>query len=445
MSRLEPHHSVASRKLRIAVWHHLPGGGGGERALYYHIKGLIERGHSVEIWSPPADGASRLPLGSLAPEHIVRLELSRSPATTRLPGITWLRPIQAMTADLQALDDHCRNCAEAIQRGGFDLLFANTCVQSGSAPIGRHVALPTVLYLQEPHRALYEAMPRFPWLALPGPRRFWWSPRYLRWFIPDLVEMQARRLQAREEVANAQAFDRILVNSFYSRESVLRAYGLEATVCYLGIDTALFRPTGIPRQGFVLGLGGLQYIKGVDRAIRALATLDPSQRPALVWVGGQYNSGYTEHVLALAAARGVHLDVKRHVTDAELVTLFNQAAVLLCTSRLEPFGYAPLEAHACGTPVAAIAEGGLRETIQDGVNGLLVDGDDPVPLGQLIQKLLQQPDLASRLCENGRKTVLANWSWSSALDRLEHQLLQVGLSRPSGHAKRLRHSANFPS
>jgi len=49
--------------MRIAVWHNLPSGGA-KRALYDHVRGLVDRGHSIESWclptSDPRCHASRL-------------------------------------------------------------------------------------------------------------------------------------------------------------------------------------------------------------------------------------------------------------------------------------------------------------------------------------------------------------------------------------------------
>src|SRR5229473_8596052 len=56
--------------MKIAVWHNLPSGGG-KRALYYHVRGLVERGHTVESWCPPTADVSYLPLRELIPEHAV--------------------------------------------------------------------------------------------------------------------------------------------------------------------------------------------------------------------------------------------------------------------------------------------------------------------------------------------------------------------------------------
>ena len=78
--------------------------------------------------------------------------------------------------------------------------------------------------------------------------------KYAKDFVQDLFQTQGLRIQAREEFLNASAYNVILTNSFFSRESILRAYGLDARVCYLGIDTDLFRPLNLPRERMVIGV-----------------------------------------------------------------------------------------------------------------------------------------------------------------------------------------------
>ena len=56
--------------MKIAVWHNLPSGGG-KRALYNHVRGLRERGHTLESWCPPTADQNYLPLSELIAEHVV--------------------------------------------------------------------------------------------------------------------------------------------------------------------------------------------------------------------------------------------------------------------------------------------------------------------------------------------------------------------------------------
>ena len=197
--------------MKIAVWHNLPSGGG-KRALYNHIRGLVERGHVVESWCPSMADQTYLPLSEMITEHI--LPFSSQPGKANFWVSRLTSQYQNTVSLIKPMDEHCRQCAEEITLGKFDLLFANSCELFRVTSIGRHVDITKVIYLQEPNRWLYESMPQLPWLAIAPAESSGWSPHYLKGFVRDLVKVQGLRVQAREELFNAQAFDAILVNSF---------------------------------------------------------------------------------------------------------------------------------------------------------------------------------------------------------------------------------------
>ena len=118
------------------------------------------------------------------------------------------------------------------------------------------------------------------------------------------------------------------------------------------------------------------------------------------------------------------------VSDAELVETLNRAALLLYTSRLEPFGFAPLEANACGLPVVGIAEGGIRETVRDGVSGLLVE-PEAESIARAAETLLNAPELARRMGETAADYVRREWGVDESVTRLETILLQVAAAEPA--------------
>ncbi len=407
--------------MKIAVWHNLPSGGG-KRALYYHVRGLIERGHVLDCWCPPTADQQYLPLSELTTEHVVPLDWQPIRARGRIRRS--LAPYNNMANQLGAMDRHCRQCAEQMNRLGFELLFANACQFFRVTSIGRYVKMPKVLYLQEPYRWLYEAMPRLPWLALPNANGgSYRSPTYLKRFVKDLIRVQALRIQAREELLNAQAYDAILVNSLFSRESILRAYGLDARVCYLGVDTKIFANSDQPRQNLIIGIGAFVPEKNIPFVIEALGRVS-SPRPHLVWVGNVGVPDHVEELKQIAHAYGVSFEPRLRVDDEELVNLLNRARLMVYAPRLEPFGLASLEANACGVPVVAVAEGGIRETIVHGVNGLLVE-HDPQAMARAIRRLLDNPEYAAQLGKNGCSLVAERWSLSASIDRLEQRLAEV--------------------
>jgi glycosyltransferase involved in cell wall biosynthesis len=403
------------KKPRIAVWHNLPSGGG-KRQLYYHVKGLIERGYEVESWCPDTADQKFLPLGSLVKEHIVPLNNRRA----FVPGP--IRPAGKIKAMVSAMEDHCRKCAEEIKGRNFDLVFANACMFFRTTPLAKYLDVPSLIYLGEPYRWFYEAIPELPWIST----RAFENPSKVKKFLASILHgslQEGVRLQALKELEYARAFDRILCNSSYSRESILRAYDLESTICYLGIDADLYHPTSAAKQKAVVGLGTIYHAKGVDRAIRAVATIDPERRPALIWIGNGANARDLQDYTHLAAENNVTFIPRIHLPDAEVVELLGTAAVMIYTSRLEPFGLAPLEANACGTPVVAIAEGGVKESIRDGVNGFLVNQDDPGELGKLIAQFTSDLEYAKRFGEQAKDYVLKNWSLKNCTDNLENILL----------------------
>ncbi len=408
-------HAVTTKSvMKIAVWHNLPSGGG-KRALYDHVKGLVERGHTVEAWCLSTADRDYLPLADLVPERVVPLDQPvDSPRTVverlsrryeRLRG----RPLRAMHAA-------CRTSARQIEARGFDAVLASSCALYAMPFLARYLRLPSLVYLQEPFRSFYEARPMLPWVGMTEQGTAGLHRRLLR-AGTEWGNLLLFRRQAREEWWNARAFSTILVNSYYSRESVLRAYGCDARVCYLGIDTDLFRPLGLRRERFVVGLGSFHGIKGIDLAIESVARL-PKPHPPLVWISNSGDSAYLREMARLAEARGVDLRVRMRITDAELVETLNRAALLVYTSHLEPFGLAPLEANACGTPVVAVAEGGIRETIRDGINGFLVD-PEPQAVAGAMERILSSPTLSRQMGERAAAYVRNEWSIEQSVARLE--------------------------
>lgn len=412
--------------MKIAVWHNLPSGGG-KRALYDQIRGLVSRGHEIQAWCPPTADRSYLPLSDIVQEHVVPLRM-RSYIDSPRGLMQNLHPIYwSARSRLRDMNRHCRECARQMNAGGFDLLFSASCIFFNTPLIGRYVTVPSIIYLQEPHRSYYEAAPELPWTAMSWTLKDLLDRSFWRKALLRRIKLPGIRIRAREERLNAMAFDRILVNSLYSRESVLRALGVDSRVCYLGVDTARFVNQSKKREKFVICVAAFLSNKNIELPIQALAKIAAPHRPKFIVVSNMVSEVYLKQMRQLADQSGVNFEVKYRIEDAELVDLLNRARMMLYAPRLEPFGLAPLEANACGLPVIAVAEGGVRESIQDGINGLLVE-HDPESMAHAIERLLNDNELHGRISVRARELVQSKWSLERSIDALE-SMLKAELSR----------------
>jgi glycosyltransferase involved in cell wall biosynthesis len=409
--------------MRIAVWDNLPSGGG-KRALHEQVKRLAARGHAIESWCPDTAETMYLPLAEFGPQHVLPLGRGRYAGRSRIWAIqAWLN-LRDTRRELAALERHARECAEAIDRSGADVVLVGGSQVMPVPAIGRYLRRPAVLYLQEPMRSLHEARPVLPWLGTPNGanarRKRPWTELGNWW---DL-----RRLQCwgKEEARNANAFPTILVNSHFSREAILRTYGREAYVCYLGVDTEWFAPgANAAKQPYAVALGEFTFAKGVDRVLHAMASVDAAAKPALEWVCNREDPACAEFADTFCRANGITL--RRHVAipDPLVREILQRAAVMLYMPRLEPFGLAPLEANACGTVAVAGAEGGVREAVADGESGVLVPANSPAEAAEAVMRFVSNLALAAEAGQRAREHVVKRWGWEASVMRLEAYLIHA--------------------
>jgi glycosyltransferase involved in cell wall biosynthesis len=211
-------------------------------------------------------------------------------------------------------------------------------------------------------------------------------------------------LLASRSVAVSEAVTRSLPASVRHRTTVIRN----------GVDSQSLRPAPAnhavraemaanPEAPVVLTLSRLDPRKGIDHVIRALAAmpvelshvqlavvgapaLDPSNGPRLRQLGAE-----------LLGDRVRFLGERSDVAE-----LLCAADVLVLASTQEGLPLSILEAHACGTPVAAYPTAGIPEIISDNVTGLLVRTGDIGDLGRCLQRLLEDPALSARIAAAAR-------------------------------------------
>lgn len=98
------------------------------------------------------------------------------------------------------------------------------------------------------------------------------------------------------------------------------------------------------------------------------------------------------------------------VTFQELPALYRDAKLLVYPSLYEGFGFPPLEAMACGTPVMTSDRGALKEI--SGEAALYIDPDNSVSIADGIQQLLEDTSLYEALRAKGLRHV-QQFTWES--------------------------------
>ena len=406
--------------MRIAIWHNLPSGGA-KRALHQQVTGLLADGHYMESWCPPSASQTYLPLSGLIKEHVV----DRPGNLSRLGRMR--NAVAGQPTTIVSLEAHCRRCATEMNEIGFDLLLANVTPDVAVPPIGLYFEKTKILSLQEPNRTLYEASPTLVWSARPPQGLRGVRPSGIASALKDMYNQRFSRALVRQERLYAACYDRIVVNSFYSSDAIRRVYGLNSTVCYLGVDTEKFADLDLPRLHQVVGVGELAAHKRVDFLVRAVATISEN-RPSLLWIANKVDPDYLSRLQSLADQLQVQFDYRTNVTDTQLITHLNQAAVFVYSPSLEPFGLAALEASSCATPVVGVAEAGLRETIVHDETGLLTQRD-PTAFGSAVAELLNDPARARRLGTQGAERTRQLFSIQAAAKRF-NQLIDETAAAP---------------
>jgi glycosyltransferase involved in cell wall biosynthesis len=162
---------------------------------------------------------------------------------------------------------------------------------------------------------------------------------------------------------------------------------------------------GVPAQTLVILIAArFEKWKGHGLLLKALALL--RQNPVWrLWIAGEpQNSAERQvheclHVTAAGIGLKGRVQFLGHISH---VPALMQAADIYCQPNTgpEPFGLSFVEAMACGLPIVATPLGGVREILEPAW-GLLA-ATNPGDVAAMIERLLEDPSLRSRLGELGK-------------------------------------------
>ncbi len=222
--------------------------------------------------------------------------------------------------------------------------------------------------------------------------RPWWKSILARLLRPFLVVV---------DVSLARHSDRVVTNSRFTADELKRVYGITTVgIAYPGIDFPAFSGQGWRKERALITVARLTKYKRIDfllTVFREVLKVHPDLTYHIVGTGEEESA-----LRDLSGKMGLESRVIFHggVTDAALRKLYRRASLFVHGSIDEPFGMAPLEAIACGTPVVAHKSGGPMEFVQEEC-GRLMDSlrveDWAREISFYLDVLFSHPDFPDRV------------------------------------------------
>ena len=197
------------------------------------------------------------------------------------------------------------------------------------------------------------------------------------------------------------------------------------TVEYLGVEPGSFRRDKRAEEPTLLYLGRLKAYKRIENVLDVLEAIPDARLD--VAGDGDHRERLEEEI----ERRGLTPRVRMHghVDEETKTELYGRAWVALTASSSEGWSLTVMEAAMCGTPSAALAVGGLSESIVDGETGVLAR--DPGELSRRVREVVEEPELRERLGEEAERRA-RTFSWDRpARTNLEVLSREAATGRPA--------------
>lgn len=224
---------------------------------------------------------------------------------------------------------------------------------------------------------------------------------------------------------------------FLSKESLRRAQsaGLVSSaqneILYTGIGLVSERPSELQERFFLIP-GRIMWTKNLELGIGAFR-LFREQHPEFgdmrLVISGMVDEKSKPYLAGLKKLAGgdSRIDFRLNPSDAELKKLYATCHTVLFTPLNEDLGIVPLEAMAFGKPILAVNNGGPKETVENGVQGFLLD-PQPESFAEKMADLVTNPTLTARMGAAGFERSRL-FTWDHFVGRIDDILDEIVAAR----------------
>lgn len=411
---------------KIAIYHNLTSGGS-KRELNEFTKRFNRNGNTVHLYGHNIEKNSYLDLTDCVAEtYLFPFNLINKILFT-LPFLKSIINLLIDLLNIQKIDNVSKSMARQIDKNNYDFVFVHHNKDYVQSPfILKYLKTKSFYFCAEPFRKFYEKGVFNEKKNKSSNRNLVEVYTTLTNFIDKPCKNYIYKKIKAYDHENIKHCDFVLTNSYFSRENILAAYGVNAKVVHLGGDSLpkLNNNQLVHEKNSIISVGAINGLKGYEFIVQALGTINEDERPMFIIVGNATSKLYLSKIQTLADKLKVSLSVHENILDEDLSLLIQKSKLFAYAPYLEPLGLSPLEAMSMGLPVVAVKEGGPRETILDGINGYLVDRD-PLKFGNKISAILNDDLLRSELSKGATESIESYWNWDLAFDRLNSAMRLV--------------------
>ncbi len=219
-------------------------------------------------------------------------------------------------------------------------------------------------------------------------------PKYSRILFDIWVTYNRRQIKRYAKLVN-----NLVCNSMNTQTRIKKYLNRDATVVYPPIATNEYHY--LKNGDFWLSVNRLTPYKRIDLQLKAFAKL-PNEK--LIIVGSYENSHhYKKYAKYINNLKTDNVEIISWVNRDKLIELYATCRGFITTSKDEDFGMSAVEAMASGKMVIAPNEGGYRETIINGLTGILIDDINEDKIVTIINTINFQTNKYKEACLNQSK------------------------------------------
>lgn len=202
----------------------------------------------------------------------------------------------------------------------------------------------------------------------------------------------------------------------------------------LGGEGRRFRERHGIQAPLVAYLGAMAHSKGTVQVVEGVRRLWQEDKEVELVLAGALLSGFQRYLDRLPSEDRQRIRVLGPVDEAEKRDLLAAADVVAMPSRTDSFGLVYLEAWLYGKPVIGAQTWGVRDVIDDGVDGILVPFDDAEALARALWTLLSSPGLRGQMGRSGETKVRRLHTWDikyGVVREIYAELVRTGKNPPN--------------